>query len=172
MLSAGYEDYRCNIHSGDLIEWGSNTLIGWCIRQFTGMDVNHTSLALKLEHFKHLENRRFIVEALGRGIEVNLLSKRLDKFSGTVYHLKLKPQYDRFRNDIAGWALDKLGTPYDYKNLFMQAISRVNADARQFFCSEFAYLAYCSAGLICGEQAPRPGEFTAYGLHETRVRIV
>jgi len=174
MLSAGYDTLRCDIHSGDLIEWRSNTVIGWLIRRFTGQDVNHTSLALELDYFEILKNRRFILEALERGIEVNLLSRRMDKFHGHVYHVKLKSEYDSYRYHIAGWALDQLGIAYDYSSLFRQILGRVSLDAKRYFCSEYAYAAYCAVGLLQpGTHAPRPGEFGSFGIHEPeRIRLM
>ena len=167
-----YNSIRPVINSGDLIEWRSNTVVGWMIRRFTGRDVNHTSLALKFEHFHQLTNRRFVLEALERGIEVNLLSRRLEKFSGEAYLLRLKPEYDPYRRDIAGWALDQLGIAYDYSSLFKQILGRVSLDAKKYFCSEYAFAAYCAVGILSGCIAPRPGEFKSYGIHEPRVRVL
>jgi len=169
-----YDILRRDIHSGDLIEWGSHTFLGWLIRRFTGRDVNHTSLALELSFFKVLEHRRFILEALELGIRVNLLSMRMERFKGEVYHIKLRPEYNHLRDAIAGWALCQIGKKYDYPSLIRQAIGKVNLDAKKYFCSEYAYAAYKEVGIIPeGGKVPRPGEFGDFGIHETeRIRLM
>lgn len=170
-----YLKVRDEIGTGDLIEWHSKSIIGWAIRMITRNDVNHSSLALKLDYFEGLKDRRFVLEALEHGITLNLLSRRLEKFNGKVYWYKLKAENEGKRGMIASWALEQVGKKYDYKSLFLQLLFRVSANARKFFCSEYAYMAYRAAGMLIGmvSKAPRPGEFMKFGLHEKeRVQLL
>lgn len=167
-----YKLYRKEMKSGDLLEWGSASLIGGLIRLFTRKKVNHSSLLLNLDTFSGLKNRRFVLEALEHGIELNLMSMRLEDFKGKVYWSALKPEYDGCRDQIASWALDKVGTDYDYRSLFANMFGMVNQDAKKFFCSEFYHMALFNAGILPGGVASRPGEFEKYMIHEPPVRIL
>jgi len=161
------------MRSGDLVEWGSASMIGRMIRLFTGKDVNHSSILLNLDHYSGLKDRRFVLEAMEPGIVLNLLSMRLEDFKGKIYWSALKSKHDHRREGIAAWALAKVGTDYDYKGLFAQAFGRVNCDAKQFFCSEYYDMALIAAGILPGDRkAARPGDFEQYGVHEPRVRIL
>ena len=166
-----YLAIRPEINTGDLLEWGSSTIIGKAIRFVTRKDVNHDSLALRFDRFDGLLNRRFCLEALEHGIELNLLSRRLENFKGQVYWYKLKPEYNNKRSAIAGWALKQVGVKYDYGSLFKNLLGRVSTDARRFFCSEYYFMALEAVGILKADKAPRPGEFKAFGIHEPRVQI-
>jgi len=108
-----YKALRNFMKSGDLIEWGSASMIGGIIRFFTKKQVNHSSILLNLDRFEGLEKHRFVLEALEHGIELNLMSARLEDFKGVVYWSRLKPEYDLYRNKIAAWSLERIGTKYD-----------------------------------------------------------
>jgi len=166
-----YKLYRPQMRSGDLIEWGSATAIGSMIRLFTRKHVNHSSLLLNLDHFSGLKDRRFVLEALEHGVELNLLSKRLKEFKGWVYWSALKPEYNDRRDAIASWALNRVGTEYDYSSLFANMFGAVSQDAKDFFCSEYYHMALASEGILPGGKAARPGGFESFGVHEKAVRI-
>ncbi len=167
-----YHYFRKRMQTGDLVEWASPTAIGGLIRLFTKKKVNHSSLLLNLDRFAGLQNRRFILEALGDGIDLNLMSKRLKEFNGKVYWSALKSKYNYRRDDIASWALDKVGTDYDYRSLFANMWGMVNQDAKKFFCSEFYHMALFAADILPGGEAARPGEFAKYMIHEPPMRIL
>lgn len=167
-----YRVARPRIGTGDLIEWRSESVLGYTIRWVTRRDVNHSSLALKLERFDGALNRRWTLEALEHGITLNLLSRRLSKFKGRVYWSALRPEYDLKRLAIAGWALQKVGIKYDYGSLFKNVMGAVSVNARRMFCSEYYFLALRAAGIVAGDKSPRPGEFGEYGIHHKRIQIL
>ena len=167
-----YEYFRSRMQTGDLVEWASPTAIGGLIRLFTRKKVNHSSILLNLDYFAGLKNRRFILEALKHGIVLNLMSMRLEDFKGKVYWSALKSEHDDCRGHIASWALDKVGTDYDYKSLAANMFGMVNQDAKKFFCSEFYHMALHNAGILPGGKAARPGEFAQYMIHEPPMRIL
>jgi hypothetical protein len=160
--------------TGDLIEWQSDSAIGWLIRKFTGQDVNHSSLLMKFS-YSGLADRRFVLEALEDGLEFNLLSRRLDDFNGKVYWYPLKSEYDDRRDTIGSWAIMRKAEhiKYDYWNLFKQVFGKVSVDAKKFFCSEFYHAAMIHAMILLPrKRAYRPGEFAALKIHEKRIRIL
>jgi len=166
-----YNQLRPFMRTGDLIEWASPTAVGWIIRKVTRQKVNHSSLLLNLDRFEGLMQRRFILEALESGIVLNLLSERLRKFGGKVYWSRLKPEYNPKRHQIAAWALQRVGTAYDYKSLFANVFGAVSQDAKKFFCSEFYQMALMSVGIKLEGKAARPGEFEKYHIHKNAIQI-
>ncbi|MEA2065887.1 MAG: hypothetical protein U9O65_02110 [Thermotogota bacterium] len=167
-----YKALRKFMKSGDLIEWGSASMIGRIIRFFTKKQVNHSSILLNLDRFEGLENRRFVLEALEHGIVLNLISMRLEDFKGDVFWSRLKPEYDPYRNKIAAWSLERIGTKYDYHSLLKNMFGKVNQDAKKFFCSEYYHMAMVATGILPEGKAARPGEFQKFDIHEKPIRLL
>ena len=168
-----YMKQRPQMKTGDLLLWKSSSVIGWLIRLFSSGNVNHAGLVLCLEEFAHLKDRRWTLEALEPGIVLHLLSRRLGKYDGSVWCYPLKEEYDYCRSDLGAWAIEKVGTPYDYGSLFKNALGRVSADANKFFCSEYAYMAYKENGLpVDFEKAPRPADMPSLGIFDEPVQIL
>jgi len=167
-----YNALRKYMKSGDLIEWGSASMIGGIIRFFTKKKVNHSSILLNLDTFAGLEERRFVLEALEHGVELNLMSTRLKDFKGSVYWSPLKLEHDSLRSEIAAWALQRVGTDYDYKSLFANIFGKVSQDGKKFFCSEYYHMAMVKAGILPPGKAARPGEFGKFNIHENTVQIL
>lgn len=148
--------------TGDVVEVRSRTLIGWAIRRFTGRPVNHTALVIRLSQYD--ADRVFVLESLEHGVVLNLLSRRLASLSGNATWLPLLLQFSDARAAIGRAALSYVGVGYDFSGLFRQLFSRVSADARKLFCSEYAYLSLLSAGLpVMRTKAPWPGEMFGLG---------
>jgi hypothetical protein len=186
-----YEEMRDFIQCGDLFEFGGNSLIGKAIRFFTKQQVNHSALGMSInEYSNHAGNRKFVLEADPDGIVLNTASKSVQdclKSGGVVFWYPLAAIHDYKRNMVADWALQMVGTKYDFGSLFKNAISKVNASVRKLFCSEFVFISLVSAGiflnykLVDGKvvdmsgqpvKAPRPGEFEQYGCYGDPVQIV
>uniref|UniRef100_A0A6M3LB88 Putative peptidase n=1 Tax=viral metagenome TaxID=1070528 RepID=A0A6M3LB88_9ZZZZ len=170
-----YKHIRDKINSGDIIEWRSASPLGSIIRFFTRQKVNHSSLCICLPQYKDWkEPHKFILEANPGGIELQLLSRRLQEFKGSAWWLKLKVGTEKTKEAIESWALPQVGVKYDYGSLFKNAIGRVSADSRKFFCSEFCYLALQHAGIILKtkkNRAPRPGEFGQFSIFDKPIQI-
>ena len=170
MSSSPYTDaVREEIKTGDCIQWQSNSILGKLIRIFSPQ-INHSSLALRLD-YKGLEDRRFLLEALEMGIDMNLLSMRLDDYDGKAWWYKLHSKFDSLREHIGAWALKRVGTPYDYGSLFKNMMGRVSADANKFFCSEYVYLCYLEHRIVPRMKAPRPGDLIHLPIWERIERI-
>lgn len=169
-----YDQIRPLIQTGDMLEIWSPGPIGWCIRRVTGQAVNHTAGVVRLW------GRIAILEALERGPVPHILSDRLKELyrrGGHAYWIRLKPQYDCYRDEIAGHWFDSSACDkrYDYWAIFKQLVfGRLKKlDMRRLFCSEMMYAGYLKAKLpmIPQEYVPRPGEFGPTGCFCPPVRV-
>lgn len=154
-----YMRYRHLLDTGDKIEWRSNTVLGWLIRLRTGANVNHTSMVVKFD-FDGCRERRYVLEALNGGIELRLLSRRLEKFHGKAWWAPLQPRYAMYRSRLLGSALDAVGTEYDYGSLLRQLVGKVSVQAEKYFCSEFLQHKFECAEIVTPlSYAIQPGGF-------------
>ncbi|MBU0907545.1 MAG: hypothetical protein KKE05_05315 [Nanoarchaeota archaeon] len=167
-----YNSFKGQMQTGDCLLWQSRSIIGWLIRFFSKADVNHAGLIIRPSEHGDLKNRRFTLEALEKGIILRLLSERLRSYEGRVWLYPLKDDFNDYRGDIAAWAIEKEGTPYDYKSLFRQIAGRVSADAKELFCSEFCFMAWKEVGIpIEDQKAPRPGDIPGLGIFKDPILI-
>jgi hypothetical protein len=165
-----YHSMRHMILTGDVIEMASAGIGGGVIRMRTGYDVNHTALVLRANFCQH--PHLLVLEARGRGVVLNRLSRRLESCS-RAYWLELSPEWDCRRDVIAAAALEMEGRDYDFGGLFKNLFGRVNADASRLFCSELAYFALLNAGLPVGrDTVPVPGEMGELGVFMARRKIL
>jgi len=190
-MITSYQTIRERIKTGDILEWQSKSIIGSAIRFITKQEVNHTSLCIDLQQYLHwLEPHKFVLEANAPGIELNLISRELGEYKGGhCWWYKLKDIYNDKRNYIANSALLQVGKKYDYNSLFKNIISRANAEANNYFCSEFAFIELVKENIISGlhfnytkqivldikdepVKAPRPGEFGQFGIFENPIQII
>jgi hypothetical protein len=166
-----YIKYRPQMKTGDRLEFTGRSPLGWAIRLFTRKKVNHTAVVLQIP-YPGLENRLFSIEALDDGIEIHLLSRRLQTYKGKVYYAALIAS-DEKRLKMGKWMLLHEGIWYDWKSLLANAFKRVSQDAQRLFCSEFYQMALADVNLIPkDEKALRPGEFDRYDIFGTEVRII
>jgi hypothetical protein len=170
-----YEEFRQEIQSGDCLLWRSHSAVGSLIRMFTGGFVNHAGLAVKPSEHEIFKNRRFTLEAVGKGVVFRLISEQLRDFDGgKVWLYQLKDEYDFARDHVTAWGLEKEGTPYDYGSLFKQAIARVSGDMRKFWCSEFCYFGWKKNGIpiISGDRVPYPSEIPDLKIFKEEPRLI
>lgn len=165
-----YYLHRAKMQTGDLIEIRSHSFVGCAIRQVTGKHVNHTALVIRL--WQYDRDHIFILEALEHGIVLNRLSRRLAELDGKALWLALTDSFDMFRPAVGRAGLNYIGVGYDFQGVFRQLFGHVSADARNLFCSEYAYLALLDAGLpVHQKKAPQPGEMYKLGVF-TRPRLI
>lgn len=172
-----YYKVRPKMGSGDLMEFASHSFIGSAIRFFTKQDVNHTAIMWHVDQFKSVRDRKFIMEALNDGIELNLISCRLKDYEGEVYWYPLKEEYHQYRDEVASICLLAEGRTdeirYDFRSLVRQMWTKVSVDVEKHsFCSEFAQWVLQQAGILQElESALRPGEFNQLGIYHPRIKI-
>jgi hypothetical protein len=161
-----YNEVKDQFKTGDLLQWKSNSLIGWAIRWKTHSNVNHSSLVIRLAEYEGLERRRYTTEALEHGTVLNFLSRRIELHDGEVWWYPLVDEWNENRQAIGERALSMIGIPYDYGSIFKQLFGKVSADARSLFCSEYCYLSYGFTGT-----APSPADMYNLGIFKPGVKI-
>jgi len=162
-----YNEIKDDMRTGDLLQWRSPSIIGRLIRWKTGSNVNHSSMVIRLKEYEGRERRRWTTEALEHGTVLNLLSRRLNDFDGECWWYPLKDEWNEKRGEVGERSVYFIGIKYDYKSLFAQLFSKVSADARRLFCSEYCYIAYGFTG-----KAPNPGEMPGLGIFKEPVQIL
>ncbi len=159
--------------TADLVEWRTRSTVGGLIRLRTGLDVNHTSVVIRLDQY--FQKRLFILEAVEWGVALAPLSERLRRFNGNARWLRLRPEWAVYRREIGKHALAFAGIPYDYGSLFRQLLGHVSANARRLFCSELAFIAMKRAQVppaAARIKVPWPGEFEKIGTHVAGAEIL
>ena len=170
-----YKLIRGRMKTGDLLQWQSNSVLGWVIRLLSHGKVNHSGLIFRFQEYAGLSNNRWTMEALENGFDLNLLSDRLKSFDGMVWWYPLKDEYNECRDDIATWAMLHKGIKYDFLGIVKQIIGRVSANARRLFCSEACYLAYKSAEIPMnwkGKKSPQPADMPGLGIFKKPINIL
>jgi len=172
-----YLVYRPLMNNGDLLEFSTRSIVGKIIRYVTKKDVNHTAILWCVDQFKNIKDRKFIIEALNAGIELNLISARLKDYKGSAYWYSLKPEWDSYRNEVASICLLAEGRTdelrYDYLSLVKQIYTKVSVDVEKHsFCSEFAQWVLQESGILKKQDtALKPGEFDTLGIYKPRIKI-
>lgn len=130
-----YLDARPLIQTGDAILWKGHGVVSKMIMWWT--EFSHASLVVRLDKYEEFENRVFLVEAMSGGLEFRLLSERL-KQDAEAYWL-LTSMTKKQRNLSRKHALIECakGKKYDFGSIVKNIVCEVNADARDYFCSEF-----------------------------------
>lgn len=162
-----YEAVKDEMKSGDLIQWGAHNLLGTVIQGFTHSNVSHSSLVIRLAEYEGTERRRFTTEALGRGVMLNLLSKRLENHNGRAWWYPLQDEWNDKRQGIGEKALSFIGVPYDFGSVVKFLFAAVSANALRLFCSELCFVAWGFTG-----PAPVPGDLTNLDMFKDRVQLL
>ncbi len=178
-----YYKNRIKLSTGDALQWKSNTVLGFMIRLFAKSTntkpwniVNHTSQVITFNEYDSV--RKYTTEALEKGIDLNLLSRRLNSYKGEVWCLPLKLKYNHVRRDIGNIALSHMGIEYDYGSLFKQVLTRVKANREKLFCSEHYFITVKEAFKINGIEelqnitiAPRPCDIPSLNIFGKPIKI-
>lgn len=178
-----YETIRGNIKSGDMLQYESESALGWLIRQYSRdkrfcwiipygshptPNPNHT--APLITDYEDKKFRVYCIEALEHGPELTHTSERLKNHKGHVWYYPLLDKYDYCRTDIKFWLMDvaALKVGYDYGSIFKQMAAAVSADAKKLFCSETEFLGCKEGGKIPELQgitiAPKPAYMPSLGI--------
>jgi hypothetical protein len=178
-----YLERRYLIKCGGALEWQSETALGKSIRLVTGYNVNHVSQVITFKDFyEDKPIRIYTLEALSHGIELNLLSRRLEEFKGKVYWLPLKDKYFSYNNEISRLGLERIGLPYDFnsiKKILFKVIffgsHNIRSNLDKLFCSEYVFYNGKDAGLPVIDKfkktVPVPGEMMLTEWYKVKVLI-
>jgi hypothetical protein len=161
-----YAAFRPWLATGTVILWRGEDLLGRAIRCFT--EFSHASLVVRSLDPDHAE-LVFLVEALATGLELRLLSERIQGYDGRVFAFQPEGLTDDVQGRIKSYALDECGrgVRYNYAGLFANILGRVSETAHRFFCSQFASMALENAGInrfvsYRNGLAARPGDIPVW----------
>jgi hypothetical protein len=165
-----YKNYREKIRTGDLILFESRDIVSKTIALFTKNTKTHAAMAKWID--VDSEPRLFILESVLPGVCLNYLSNRVAWWlpHGDMFWYKMRTDYELMGDKAADILMKKIGTFYDFKNLFWQAFKRVAFDPKNFFCSEAVGWPWHIL-IERGEEyiAPYPHELCSeeFGIYET-----
>jgi len=167
---SNYEKYRNRIRTGDLIQFSSNDLISRIIRLKTRSKISHSAMAFWLVGPTG-RLRLYVLEGVAFGLFPTYLSNRVAWYlpHGDMYWHRMKPEWEIHGAQAADMLLDFVGTYYDYKDLFLQAVKRITLNPSKLFCSEAVVLAWSDIlQLPQNYVVPYPSEMTSdkFGVYE------
>jgi hypothetical protein len=145
-----YTKEYCSLKTGDVLQWSSNNIIGRAIKLWTRGKFSHTGVVIRLPEIDSADKRRWTIEAVGKGVSLNYLSKRLEQFNGEVWAYPVKEQYRGYALEATAWIVEHVGTPYDTPGLFANLVRKVSADAKMLYCSEAVFLGWKYAVALSG----------------------
>ena len=161
-----YDNLRPLIKTGDLVEFATTGFIGQSIMKRTKRNASHSSIVLRMPY--EGSPRRYIIEAIRTGVEINLLSEVLQHCEGTCTWYGLKPEYDHLRERLGEFAIHKLAQhkKYDFTSILAQLFGRVRLNEERMFCTELCELDYIDSEIIQPDPkgARRPGDLPATGI--------
>jgi len=159
-----YDRMRSRIKLSDSVAWESDTLVGETIQTFSNSHLNHISI---VSRFMEIDKERvYVLEELIGGAQMNKLSERLESHNGHCWVYPLNPIFDDIRVPLAAWAMDQIGTPYDYPSLFRSAFGHPPLDDDKMICSEYYFLSFLTK---MKEVPSHPGwEIVKKILHELK----
>jgi hypothetical protein len=165
-----YQQYRERIKTGDLIQFESTDIISRIISWRTGSRITHSAMAFWLVGPTG-KLRLYVLEGVVFGVFPTYLSNRVAWYlpHGNMYWHKVRPEWAEYGAKAADTLLDFVGTYYDYKDLFLQAIRRVTINPAKLFCSEAVTVAWKDIlNLPRDFPVPYPGEMTSdrLGVYE------
>ncbi len=161
-----YYKVRDLMRTGDQLAFASAGLIGKII-MFRSGKYSHWGGIIRLQEYEGLERKRFTIEAIEHGFYPDILSNYIKNYKGHIWWYPLRDEWNPRRHALGERALALIGTPYDYKSLFKQAIARVSTDAKKLFCSEAWYYIMGFTG-----KAPYPSEMPNLGVFKEPVQLV
>ena len=128
-----FEKYAPFMGDFDHLEWRSEGLVGKAIRLKTKDFFNHTEAVI-------INHGEIMAGGADPDVKTRLLENVLKEFKGEAFWYPLKPEYNKYRHELARKFIRYTGTGYDYGNLFRQLWRRVQPNAKEIFCSEALFL--------------------------------
>jgi hypothetical protein len=154
-----YYDFRPNIKNIDIIGWKSSGPAGKTIRFYETtffrvpepVAINHVGLVYKVK------DTVFVIESLEKGLELNLLSKRIH--DGKCYILQRHDIDDAVRDEMALYALELAARSYyrhyDFKGCLSNMTGKRPVMGGKLYCSELVYKVYEKFKQVPGETLKR-----------------
>ena len=137
------------LKKGDIIFSSPNSLIFKFIKYWTRDKWAHVAIVADI-----IDSHIFIVEALPSGIDVNdLIWYEKEKKDFIVY--RLKKLNEQLREEIVHYALNFIGSRYDFAALSNFLISKpILGEKKRYYCSELIYRILTHLNLIKESENP------------------
>lgn len=162
-----YDTFAPVMKTGDMLFFHGHKPVSILVRAFSRGYFSHTSMVTRLAEVEGAGRiRRYHTEADGARVYPGLLSRKVWDYDGEVWYFPLKDEWDIHRGEILDRLAEMWGVPYDFRSLFRNIVTRVNADASKLFCSEMNYLALGYTG-----KAPTPSELAKFDIFKGSVMI-
>lgn len=152
-----YREVRATFREGDLLAFRGRSPVSAVIRAVTGSVYSHVGLVYLIEE------RRYCLEAVGKGVSLGLMSEVAKRYAGGIDYFAIDAP-DAVRHAATLFALEQLGKPFDFVGLVrfflllsLRIRSRARADQR-WFCAELVAAAYRRQGI---ELARTPACYSA-----------
>lgn len=140
-----YREVRATFREGDLLAFRGRSPVSAVIRAVTGSEYSHVGLVYLIEE------RRYCLEAVGKGVSLGLMSEVAKRYAGGIDYFAIDAP-DALRHQATLFGLEQLGKPFDFVGLVrffllltLRLRVRARADAR-WFCAELVAAAYRRQG--------------------------
>jgi uncharacterized protein YycO len=140
-----YREVRATFREGDLLAFRGRSPVSAMIRAATGSVYSHVGLVYLIEE------RRYCLEAVGKGVSLGLMSEVAKRYAGGIDYFEINAP-NAIRHKATLFALEQLGKPFDFVGLarFLLRITfclrtRARRDQR-WFCAELVAEAYRRQG--------------------------
>ncbi len=140
-----YREVRATFREGDLLAFRGRSPVSAMIRAMTGSVYSHVGLVYPIE------DRRYCLEAVGKGVSLGLMSEVSKRYAGGIDYFEIDAA-DAVRHKATLFALEQLGKSFDFLGLlrfFLFLGLRIRARARidrRWFCAELVAEAYRRQG--------------------------
>lgn len=168
------------IRTGDVYLGSGEAKISYLTRWLTNSNFSHSGLLwesdnkiLTVEAYKSInkEPPDYLNGKFGKGVQVVDFAERLATYKGGITLLRLKPQYDKYRDIVA----DCIRRNNCYRGQFCSNFFKLGAAAlklpvqfnsgRSLFCSELVLTVYRDAGIV--DKSIEPWKYTPVDLLRT-----
>ena len=157
-----YSCVRDSLHTGDVVTFDSDELLGIAIRHFAGAGT-HTAMVAR---FQDVPGRIFLLQALAPGIVPVLMSHQISGYDGRVY-VSRAPSNAVQQLNMLEIGMNMVGNQvrYDYWALLMNALHRVPMKLdHHSYCTEFVQYVHDQVGVLQPQiTAMIPGEYLTLG---------
>ncbi len=189
MRQSTYSEVRAAMQPGDVIAFSGSGRTSNIIKRFTRSTVSHVGAVLRRTEADMVE----LIESTSLmgsvGVQINLLSERLDHYGGNcpAWWLPLRQEV-RIELDMDKWhtfMLRTVGRGYDFEQAaksgvdvfdrtpFLKRLTLANEDFTEFFCSELVAAALEDGGGIGEVNASEitPADLCKWDIFEEAVQV-
>jgi len=172
--SRPYPEVKGDLRAGDLLCFRGAGLISGAIRWLTRSSYSHVGIVYLFE------GRRYVLESVGAGVRLALLSELVRHYQGGIDHFELVDATEEQRCGAISFVFQQMGKLYDKDGLFkflgflLTGKKDRPSRAQRWFCSEIVAEAYRRQGFAFSRSAAAytsPSDIAASPRLRFRTRI-